>query len=114
MGLYFGNFGYQKSSSSIKKWVKIVMNNVFKKDLYRYYGENKEPFLKKIFRPLEIKYISVFRKANMCKFLPLKLFYMLKLMHLSKKNTDSDSFKNPYWRRVLYRTSWTCDNSSRC
>ena len=61
----------------------MVMNNVFKKDLYRYYGEKGEPFLKKIFRPLELKYISVFRKANMCKFLPLKIFYMLKLMHLS-------------------------------
>lgn len=61
------------------------MNSVFKKDLYRYYGENGEPFLKKIFRPLEIKYISVFRKANMCKFLPLKIFYMLRLMHLSNR-----------------------------
>ncbi len=61
------------------------MNSVFKKDLYRYYGENGEPILKKIFRPLEIKYISVFRKANMCRFLPLKLFYMLRLMHLSNK-----------------------------
>lgn len=61
------------------------MNSIFKKDLYRYYGENGEPFLKKIFRPLELKYISVFRKANTCKFLPLKLFYMLRLMHLSHK-----------------------------
>ena len=61
------------------------MNKVFKKDLYRYYGESGEPFLKKVFRPLEIKYISVFRKANMCKFLPLKLFYMLKLLRLSAK-----------------------------
>lgn len=61
------------------------MNRVFKKDLYRYYGESGEPFLKKVFRPLEIKYISVFRKANMCKFLPLKLFYMLKLLRLSVK-----------------------------
>ena len=58
------------------------MNSVFKKDLFRYYGESGEPFLKKVFRPLEIKYISVFRKANMCKFLPLKLFYMLRLMRL--------------------------------
>lgn len=61
------------------------MNKVFKKDLYRYYGEGREPVLKRIFRPLEIKYISVFRKANMCKFLPLKIFYMLKLMRLSTK-----------------------------
>lgn len=61
------------------------MNSVFRKDLYRYYGESGEPFLKRVLRPLEIKYISVFRKANMCKFLPLRLFYMLRLMHLSAK-----------------------------
>ena len=61
------------------------MNKVFKKDLYRYYGESGEPLLKKIFRPLEVKYISVFRKANMCKFLPLKIYYMLRLMRLSNR-----------------------------
>ena len=61
------------------------MNSVFKKDLYRYYGEEGEPFLKKVFRPLELKYISWFRRANQCRFLPLKLFYMLVLRHLSNK-----------------------------
>ena len=61
------------------------MNSVFKKDLYRYYGESGEPFLKRVFRPLEIKYISVFRKANLCKFKPLKLFYVLKLMYLANR-----------------------------
>ena len=61
------------------------MNSVFKKDLYRYYGESGEPLLKKMFRPLEIKYISLFRKANKCRFLPLKLFYMFRLMRLSNK-----------------------------
>ncbi len=61
------------------------MNSVFKKDLYRFYGESGEPLLKRIFRPLEIKYIAAFRKANKCRFLPLKLFYMLKLMHLSNR-----------------------------
>ena len=61
------------------------MNNVFKKDLYRYYGENGEPFLKKVFRPLELKYIKVFRKANRCRFAPLKSYYMFRLMCLSQK-----------------------------
>ncbi len=61
------------------------MNEIFKKDLYRYYGEKGEPFLKKVFRPLEIKYISLFRKANLCAFKPLKAFYMLRLMKLSNK-----------------------------
>ena len=61
------------------------MNKILKKDLYRYYGEDGEPFVKRIFRPLEVKYISLYRKANSCKFLPLKLYYMLRLMRLSKK-----------------------------
>ncbi len=61
------------------------MDKVFKKDLYRYYGEKKEPLLKRMLRPLEIKYISVFRKANNCKFFPLKAFYMLRLLRLSHK-----------------------------
>ncbi len=61
------------------------MNNVFKKDLYRYYGEEGEPFLKRIFRPLELKYIKLYRKANGCRFLPLKLFYELRLLLFSRK-----------------------------
>ena len=61
------------------------MNDIFKKDLYRFYGENGEQFLKRLFRPLEIKYLAAFRKANRCKFFPLKAFYMLRLMHLSHK-----------------------------
>lgn len=61
------------------------MNSIFKKDLFRYYGESGEPFLKRLFRPGELKYISVFRKAGACRFLPLKLFYMLRLMRLSEK-----------------------------
>ncbi len=59
------------------------MNKIFKKDLYRYYGDAGEPLVKKLLRPLEIKYIALFRKANMCSFLPLKLFYVLRLKHLS-------------------------------
>lgn len=61
------------------------MNGVFKKDLYRYYGEDGEPFLKKVFRPLELKYIYWFRKANNCKNPFLKFFYMFMLMRISYK-----------------------------
>ena len=61
------------------------MNPVFRKDLYRYYGESGEPFLKRIFRPLEVKYIALFRKAGACKFLPLKAFYAWRLDLLSRK-----------------------------
>ena len=61
------------------------MNEIFKKDLYRYYGEKGEPVLKRLFRPLEIKYIALYRKANSCKIKPLKLLYVLRLKRLSQK-----------------------------
>ena len=61
------------------------MLNSFDKDLYRYYGENGEPFLKKLFRPLEITYIKWYRKANSCNFLPLKCVYMTVLLWLSHR-----------------------------
>lgn len=61
------------------------MKSIFKKDLYRYYGEEGEPFIKRIIRPLEIKYILLFRKANLCKFKPLKAFYTWRLLCLSHK-----------------------------
>lgn len=61
------------------------MKNCFCKDLYRYYGDDGEPFIKRIFRPLELKYIKTYRSANCCRFLPLKLFYMLRLKFLSDK-----------------------------
>ena len=61
------------------------MFNAFEKDLYRYYGESGEPFLKKVFRPLELRYIHLFRKANACRFRPLKMWYTFRLMRLSQK-----------------------------
>lgn len=61
------------------------MNKVFKKDLFRYYGEAGETLLKRILRPAELKYIALYRKANMCNFKPLKLFYMLRLKKLGNK-----------------------------
>ncbi len=61
------------------------MNKTFKKDLFRYYGKGGEPFLKRLLRPLELKYIALFRKANACKFPLLKKYYTFKLLCLSRK-----------------------------
>lgn len=61
------------------------MNNKFRKDLYRYYGEKGEPFHKRLLRPTELKYIALFRKTGNCKFKPLKLYYTLKLKLMSYK-----------------------------
>jgi serine O-acetyltransferase len=61
------------------------MNKKFSKDLYRYYGEKGESFPKRLLRPVELKYIALFRKANATRFKPLKLYYTLKLKLLSYK-----------------------------
>lgn len=61
------------------------MVNKFSKDLYRYYGEKGESFVKRLLRPTELKYIALFRKAEKCKFLPLKLYYTVKLKFMSYK-----------------------------
>ena len=61
------------------------MDNKFSKDLYRYYGEKGEPFFKRLLRPVELKYIALFRKANSARFKPLRLYYIVKLKLLSYK-----------------------------
>ena len=61
------------------------MNKKFSKDLYRYYGEKGESFPKRLLRPVELKYIALFRKANATRFKPLKLYYTVKLKLLSYK-----------------------------
>ena len=61
------------------------MDNKFSKDLYRYYGEEGESLAKRLLRPVELKYIALFRKANACDFKPLKLYYAVKLKLMSYK-----------------------------
>ena len=61
------------------------MNDKFSKDLYRYYGKKGESFIKRLLRPTELKYIAHFRKAEKCKFKPLKLYYTVKLKLRSYK-----------------------------
>ncbi len=61
------------------------MNNIFSKDLYRYYGKKGEGLAKRILRPPEIKYIALLRKAQSCKFKPLRLYYTVKLKVMSYK-----------------------------
>ena len=61
------------------------MSTAFSKDLYRYYGEKGESLAQRLLRPVELKYIALFRKANECKFRPLKLYYTLRLKRMSHK-----------------------------
>ena len=57
----------------------------FSKDLYRYYGDEGESFVKKLLRPSELKYIALMRKTQNCKIKPLKMFYTLRLKLMSYK-----------------------------
>ena len=61
------------------------MNSKFSKDLYRYYGDEGEGLVRRILRPVELKYISLFRKAEACTFKPLKCYYTIRLKLMSYK-----------------------------
>ena len=61
------------------------MNEILKKDLYRYYGDCGESLARRILRPPELRYIALFRKASTCRFRPLRMYYAIKLRLLSYK-----------------------------
>ena len=61
------------------------MNETFSKDLYRFYGEKGESFARRLLRPVELKYIALFRKTQSCKFKPLKMWYTIRLKLMANK-----------------------------
>ena len=61
------------------------MNPKFKQDLFRYYGEEKEPFLRRLFRAPELKYIALFRRAETCRNSVFKAFLVLLLKRMERK-----------------------------
>lgn len=63
-----------------------MKNDVFSKDLYRYYGENGESLRDRLLRPIELKYIYVLRKAQTASTIIGRVFYKLKLRRLSVKS----------------------------
>ena len=63
------------------------MNKIFSKDLYRYYGDEGETLAKRMFRPPELKYIALMRRASGCKFAPLKIFYTIRLKLMSYRTS---------------------------
>ena len=62
-----------------------MKNEIFKKDLYRIYGEKGESFKQRIFRTTELKYIRVLRKLQSSTNPLARIFYKLKLRRLSLK-----------------------------
>ena len=59
------------------------MNKHFSKDLYRYYGDKGETLIRRLLRPVELKYIALFRKAHDCKIPLLKTYYTVRLKLMS-------------------------------
>lgn len=61
------------------------MKKRFFGDLYRYYGDAGESLIRRIFRPAELKYIALYRRANECRNKILKNLYIVRLKRLSEK-----------------------------
>lgn len=61
------------------------MNPHFKQDLFRYYGEEKEPFLRRLFRSPELRYIALFRRCQAASNPLWKAVLMLRLKTMERK-----------------------------
>lgn len=59
--------------------------DVFKKDLYRFYGDRGESFAKRLLRPAELKYLYCMRKARFAKNPVLRVWYKLRLRKISAR-----------------------------
>jgi len=64
-----------------------MKDNLFKTDLYRYYGDKGETILQRIFRPLELKYLYILRKLH-SELNPLAyVWYKVRLHRMQKKTS---------------------------
>ena len=63
-----------------------MKNTIFKKDLYRWYGEKGENLKQRLFRPNEIKYMYWFRKAQAAQNPISQIFARLNLLRVSRKS----------------------------
>ena len=64
----------------------LDMNPIFKKDLYRYYGDEGESLAHRILRPIELRHLCLLRKAQASKSKIAKAIYEVRLRNLSKKS----------------------------
>lgn len=60
--------------------------SVFQKDLYRYYGDRKETLRERLFRPIELRYIKVLRRAQASSNPFCRAYYKLRLRRLAEKS----------------------------
>ena len=59
--------------------------DIFRKDIYRYYGTYRETLFQRLFRPPELRYIYCFRRCNQALPKPLNSYYRRRLKRLSHK-----------------------------
>lgn len=64
---------------------ETMSDDVFAKDLFRYYGPEKETLKQRLLRPREITYLYYLRKLSCGKPGVLKYYYKLRLRQLSAK-----------------------------
>lgn len=57
----------------------------YSKDIYRYYGKYSENLIQRVFRPIDLKYIILFRKCQNTRIKTLKYYYKFKLRKLERK-----------------------------
>lgn len=62
-----------------------MKNSTFRKDLFRYYGKDGENIKERLLRPIELKYICIYRKAQTTQNILLKNYYKLLLRRISQK-----------------------------
>lgn len=62
-----------------------MRNEVFEKDLHRYYGDQRESLKQRLLRPREMVYLSLFRKIQTRMPKILKMYYKIRLRSLSEK-----------------------------
>lgn len=63
-----------------------MSKSVFTTDLYRYYGEKGESIRQRVMRPMELKYLYAFRKAQKSSNFISRIYYELKLERISRKS----------------------------
>ena len=93
----------------------IMKNEIFKKDLYRWYGEKGESFKDRIFRPLEIKYLYAFRKVQSSRAFLTRFWYMFKLwriylkshIQISPKTKIGEGFYIGHFGRIIVNSRAT-------
>ena len=69
-----------------------MKNDLFKKDLYRFYGEQGESFKSRLLRPDEITYIYFYRCCQTVTNPILKFYYKFRLRRLSRKTRIQISY----------------------